>query len=120
MLTALRRGPATLIKAWSMARVSGKARLPPSTSRPVANQYAIAARSYHQTPIARQLAAESVQDELPAHDGIFPVITEFQQLSDRNLLDEHVVNTLTKQMGLKTLTPVQSMTITETLKGIDV
>ena len=47
-------------------------------------------------------------------------VTRFQELLDRGLVCETVVNTIVKDMGLETMTQVQSMTINETLKGIDV
>lgn len=53
-------------------------------------------------------------------NGAPTAITRFQQLADEGLLDERIVSNITKSMGLENLTPVQSMTINETLKGIDV
>ena len=47
-------------------------------------------------------------------------VTKFQELKDRNLVCRTVVDTLTKDMGLVDMTEVQSKTINETLKGIDV
>ena len=47
-------------------------------------------------------------------------VTQFEELSERGLVCRTVVDTLTAKMGLKTMTQVQSMTINETLKGIDV
>ena len=47
-------------------------------------------------------------------------VTKFQELSDRNLVCNTLVQTITSHMGLETMTPVQSKTINETLKGIDV
>ena len=47
-------------------------------------------------------------------------ITKFKELAERGLVCQTVVDTLTKDMGLETMTEVQSKTINETLKGIDV
>lgn len=47
-------------------------------------------------------------------------VTAFKDLSKRKMVCQTVVDTLTKDMGLETMTQVQSMTINETLKGIDV
>lgn len=47
-------------------------------------------------------------------------ITEFQELEDQGLVQHEIVQAITKDMRLSTMTPVQSLTIAETLKGIDV
>ena len=47
-------------------------------------------------------------------------VTKFKDLMTRNLVCKTVVDTLTEYMGLDTMTQVQSLTIKETLKGIDV
>lgn len=47
-------------------------------------------------------------------------ITKFQDLADRGLVHSNVTNQITQGMGHETMTPVQSMTINETLKGTDV
>ena len=59
---------------------------------------------------------ESRIDEAIQHGPV----TKFKDLMARNLVCETVVNTITKDMGLDTMTEVQSLTIKETLKGIDV
>lgn len=48
------------------------------------------------------------------------MITKFHELADQKLVSPVVVDTITKQMGLETMTQVQSLTINETLKGTDV
>lgn len=47
-------------------------------------------------------------------------ITQFEELSARNLLDSKIVDNLTKDMDLHTMTDVQSLTINEALKGADI
>ena len=47
-------------------------------------------------------------------------VTRFAELLERGMVCETVVNTLTRDMGLETMTQVQSLTINESLKGIDV
>ncbi|KAL9060785.1 MAG: hypothetical protein Q9162_000489 [Coniocarpon cinnabarinum] len=47
-------------------------------------------------------------------------ITRFQELSDREIVNRRIVNTLTGPMGLQTMTQVQSLTISEAVKGVDV
>lgn len=53
----------------------------------------------------------------PLHGGL---VTKFQELADRNMVCGTVIKTLTEDMKMETMTQVQSMTINETLKGIDV
>jgi hypothetical protein len=48
------------------------------------------------------------------------LITSFRQLSDHGMVCDTLVDTLTKDMGLVTMTPVQSRAIAEALKGVDV
>ena len=47
-------------------------------------------------------------------------VTKFKDLATRNMVCKTVVDTITRDMGLETMTQVQSLTINETLKGIDV
>ncbi|KAI9722120.1 MAG: hypothetical protein M1828_004934 [Chrysothrix sp. TS-e1954] len=53
-------------------------------------------------------------------DSAATKVTQFQELADSNLVDKAVIDTLTRDMGLKTMTEVQSLTINEALKGVDV
>ena len=46
-------------------------------------------------------------------------ITRFEDLAKRGMVCQTVVDTITKQMGLETMTQVQSLTISESLKGQD-
>jgi ATP-dependent RNA helicase MSS116 len=47
-------------------------------------------------------------------------ITKFDQLIEQDLVHPNVINAITGNMGLDTMTEVQSKTINETLDGIDV
>ena len=47
-------------------------------------------------------------------------VTKFADLSTRGLVSQTVVDTLTQNMKLETMTQVQSLTINETIKGTDV
>ena len=48
------------------------------------------------------------------------LVTKFQELAERKMVSETVIQTITQNMKLETMTQVQSLTINETLKGIDV
>lgn len=93
------------------------------------------ARSFGTSPTWRRSAAakaviedELVQDvnaeELPSDSQIDVAtkhgpVTKFQDLADRGLVCQTVVDTITKNMGLETMTQVQSLTLNESLKGAD-
>lgn len=47
-------------------------------------------------------------------------VTKFQDLAGRGMVCQTVVETITKDMGLETMTQVQSLTINESLKGQDI
>lgn len=65
---------------------------------------------------AQQPPSDSQIDEA-TQSGL---VTRFEDLGTRNLVCQTIVNSLTQDMGLETMTQVQSLTIDETLKGIDV
>ena len=46
-------------------------------------------------------------------------VTEFKDLTNNGLVCKTLVDTLVQDMGIKTMTPVQSLTIHESLKGVD-
>ena len=46
-------------------------------------------------------------------------VTKFKDLVERGMVCKTVVDTITKAMGLETMTEVQSMTIGQSLKGQD-
>ncbi|KAI9848792.1 MAG: hypothetical protein M1838_000373 [Thelocarpon superellum] len=52
-----------------------------------------------------------------AHEG---PVTRFEQLAERGLVNEKIIEALTQGMRLETMTQVQSMTIPDTLVGKDV
>jgi ATP-dependent RNA helicase MSS116 len=86
---------------------------------------ATAAAEYEDEAIEAEIEQEVGAEEPPPDTQIkrpvdYGPVTEFQELADRGMVSDTVVRTLTRDMGLKTMTAVQSMTINETLKGIDV
>ena len=88
-------------------------------------------RYLHSFPNRRQHAAiqeaeaegieeEIIQDIKAPRPPTDAPVTRFADLHERNLVCRTVVRTLTSEMGLDTMTEVQSKTINETLKGLDV
>lgn len=139
MFTAARRGPASVARVVRLS--SSTPRWNPS-SLPQSKFYfarngnsCIAARPLsYTTPFRQHAAARALEPEIeqetnaqqpPSDQQIKEAIphgpvTKFQGLSDRKMVCDTLVKTITKDMGLETMTQVQSMTINETLKGIDV
>jgi ATP-dependent RNA helicase MSS116 len=77
----------------------------------------IATHEFHQSAKWRQEAAAEAQDqEFEANDG---PVTQFKDLALRGLVHPNVINTITKQMKIQTMTDVQSRTINEALSGVD-
>ena len=46
-------------------------------------------------------------------------VTRFEDLAKGGMVCQTIVDTITKKMGLETMTQVQSLTISESLKGRD-
>lgn len=66
---------------------------------------------------------DSIQDvisQTPSPARNYGPVTKFAELDERNMVCKTVVQTITKDLGLETMTHVQSLTINETLKGTDV
>ncbi|KAK4541980.1 hypothetical protein LTR36_007180 [Oleoguttula mirabilis] len=76
-------------------------------------------RSLHQTSLLRQQAAAAAAPEHEAGSETTR-ITRFDELETHNIVHPNIVRTLTKDMGLETMTEVQQATINEALKGSDI
>ncbi|KAB8274345.1 P-loop containing nucleoside triphosphate hydrolase protein [Aspergillus minisclerotigenes] len=73
---------------------------------------------FHASRVSFSAVAEAqAQDAEADQDGR---LTDFKQLADQGLVDPIIIRTINKNMGIKTMTDVQSMTIQETLQGHDV
>lgn len=140
MLNALRRGPASIARFSRLCISNTRGIESPllcSSSSRIHTQAPSAFRALSYSLRRRQNAsapAEEVESDLepevkaqppPSDKGIRGAVqngpvTRFAELSDRGLVCDTVVNTLTRHMGLETMTQVQSMTINEALRGVDV
>ncbi|KAG8528135.1 uncharacterized protein KY384_007051 [Bacidia gigantensis] len=92
---------------------------------PERNTYLDAPRPFYSCPQLRQQAAAAAVSEAEndgdagqTSGGNGPV-TQFKELAERGMVCKTVVDTLTQDMGLESMTEVQSLTINETLKGTD-
>lgn len=126
MLAAVRRGQ-VLARA-----IRARASTPLKPSQPLAQlsqwhqlvprRFLQPVRCLHSAPAA-QFAAPAIrqideEEDLPvAGQGS---ITKFQELSDSGLVSSRVIDTIVNKMGITTMTEIQSGTINQTLKGVDV
>ena len=129
MLKVLKRGPASV--KFSSPLVSFNSQclrlVHPRADRRLAPplSYSLTSRSIQTTSTWRQNAvASAAQEEVDAEepgdrqfaDG---PITRFEDLGTQAVVSQTVVDTITKDMGLETMTDVQSQTMNESLKGTD-
>jgi ATP-dependent RNA helicase MSS116 len=76
----------------------------------------VAVAAFHQSAMWQQIMASQEESEQVAQDG---PVTRFKDLATRGLVHPNVINTITKQMKLETMTEVQTRTINEALSGTD-
>ncbi|EMD68301.1 hypothetical protein GGP41_001845 [Bipolaris sorokiniana] len=122
MFGAVRRCPATLSRSLAaistrtlrtpLTQTSGLLRIPLQSSR-LANG---AIAGFHHSAKWQQIAAQEAEQSEEHNE----TVTEFQDLATRGLVHPNIINTITKQMKLKTMTDVQSRTINEALSGVDI
>lgn len=145
MLNIVRRGPASTVPSSLFRSISLRC-IRTTQARDVQQYisrgtYAIAPRPFGTSTKWRQFAAaatahedEAIQSEVeqtlsrneppsnaqtkrPTNYG---PVTHFKELAERGMVSETVIDTITRQMGLETMTHVQTLTINEILKGQDV
>ncbi|KAF2170056.1 hypothetical protein M409DRAFT_64430 [Zasmidium cellare ATCC 36951] len=88
------------------------------TTHNAASRAPLAIRSLHQTTKLRQQAATQEAESSAASGNA--TITKFEELEQKGIVHPNVVRTLTKEMGLETMTEVQTATINSALKGTDI
>lgn len=121
MFGALRRCPTYLSRgAGLLASSSSAIRTPIYQSKngfqalnPLLAKSTIA--SYHQSTKWQQVAAAQQVAEPVQQD----VITEFAELSRRKLVHPNIIDVITRQMKISSMTEVQTRTINEGLNGTD-
>ena len=126
MFGALRRCPTTLSKHLSTAAISTRVlrtpvnqassalRIPLQTSRLGNASFA----GFHHSTKRQQIQAVDAEAEQATQQHA--PITEFKELERQGLVHPNLINTITNQMRLTTMTDVQTRTINEALSGVDV
>jgi ATP-dependent RNA helicase MSS116 len=123
MFGAFRRCPATLSKSISRVAVSSNVLRTPLTRtsavlRIPSSRIANASVSgFHSSAKWQQVAQEVEAEQTIAEEG---PATQFAELATRGLVHPNIINTITKQMKIETMTDVQQRTINEALSGVDV
>ncbi|KAJ4359668.1 uncharacterized protein N0V89_000224 [Didymosphaeria variabile] len=122
MFSALRRCPASLARSIPTTALPSRvlrASLPLSTG-PVRIATlripAIRTAAFHQSARWQEVAAEAAEEQSTQNGPV----TQFADLATRGLVHPNLVNMLTRQMKLETMTDVQTRTINEALSGVDV
>lgn len=116
MLAPLRRCSASLPRA---------VRLTALTRSALRNQCIASTRPVPPSRIAHQLSIRAFQSGVrlaatsdpSSHDNA--PITNFRELQERGIVHPNVVRAIVKDMGLDTMTDVQSATINQALQGTD-
>ena len=145
MWNIARRGPSSFARSLSSLSICSRCSRPshtrdlqPCLSRILSPRTAKAFRSiseWGRRSIATNAAAddEAVEEEIeqetfsqtpPSDSQIKQAVqhgpvTKFKELAERGMVCQTVVDTITKGMGLETMTQVQSLTINKSLKGQD-
>ncbi|KAH3919164.1 hypothetical protein HBH56_029600 [Parastagonospora nodorum] len=120
MFGALRRCPATLARSVSTAAISSSAlrvssfRATSALRIPSSRIVNATTAGFHHSTKWQQIAAQQAETE---QEG---PITEFDELAKRGLVHPNLINTITRQMRLTTMTDVQTRTINEALYGTDI
>lgn len=121
MLAPLRRCPASLPRALSAAAttrfalrnnsIASPRTLVPSRIAPL-----LAVRAFQSSV---RLAEAQAAATATADSNSASPITQFQELEERGIVHKNVIDTIVKDMGLVTMTDVQSATINQALHGTD-
>jgi ATP-dependent RNA helicase MSS116 len=122
MFGALRRCPATLSRSFSTAALyssglrASSFRATTALQIPVSRIANVTTAGFHHSAKWQQIAAAEEADEAAAQNE---PVTQFSELARLGLVHPNVINTITKQMRLTTMTDVQTRTINEALSGVD-
>lgn len=118
MLSAVRRCSASIPRAFAagaLASRSSISRITPQVSRLTKLTQGTQLRGFQH--VARWQSQSALAED--SQDGAEGLITQFQELADRDLIHANVIEALTRDMGLTDMTEVQSATINQALTGSD-
>ncbi|KKY19294.1 putative dead box rna helicase [Diplodia seriata] len=121
MLAPLRRCPASLPRALGAAATTRLALRSTSIASPralVSSRVAplLSVRAFQSSV---RLAAAHAAATATADSSAASPITQFQELHEKGIIHKNVIDTIVKDMGLVTMTDVQSATLNQALQGTD-
>jgi ATP-dependent RNA helicase MSS116 len=127
MLSSLRRCAASLPRSLTHISSSPSSRLLANriSSSPITFLGPAAIRTLHQSARWQQYQNTAVEEQTqedehkPSPPSNNEPVTRFADLDTRGLVDGNVIRAITGNMKLETMTEVQSATIHEALKGVD-
>jgi ATP-dependent RNA helicase MSS116 len=127
MLSSLRRCAASLPRSLTHISSSPSSRLVinRTTASPVTFLGPTAIRTLHQSTKWQQYQNTAVEEQIeednhkPSPPSNNEPVTKFAELESRGLVDGSVIRAITTNMRLESMTEVQSATIHEALKGVD-
>ncbi|KAL1638855.1 hypothetical protein SLS58_008560 [Diplodia intermedia] len=122
MLAPLRRCPASLPRALSAAATTRLALRSTSIASPRALACSrvaplLSVRAFQSSV---RLAGAHAAATATADSSAASPITQFQELEEKGIIHRNVIDTIVKDMGLVTMTEVQSATINQALQGTDI
>lgn len=137
MLNAVRRGPASIarslrlpllaskstnfIASWKFFHLTNHITLTPIPRTFSTVQLYRQAATQQSAYAERDIEVEDTSSTPSQADQVqYGPVTQFKELEERKMVCKTIVRTITEDMGLHTMTHVQSLTINETLKGVDV
>ncbi|KAF1825091.1 DEAD-domain-containing protein [Dissoconium aciculare CBS 342.82] len=91
-----------------------------SITRAAIASHTVATRDFHSTSLRKDAAESADGRDQAKEDSDAQVVSKFAELETRGLVHPTVVNTITRGMGLETMTEVQSATLHEALRGTDI
>ncbi|KAF2196516.1 DEAD-domain-containing protein [Delitschia confertaspora ATCC 74209] len=124
MFATLRRCPASLSRNVSTAAFSYRvlrsalSQSSPAVWRTPARTPTVTIAAFHRSAIRwQEVAASATAEEVEVDNTL---VTKFEDLKTRGLIHPNIVDTITRDMKLTTMTDVQTRTINEALSGSDV
>ncbi|PGH09191.1 hypothetical protein AJ79_05720 [Helicocarpus griseus UAMH5409] len=99
------------------ARIQAGIQQPIQTCRIAQQPFTLPTRAFHECRVAKSFAASAVKevDDLPSTP-----YADFSELASNGLVNEKVINVITDEMNITTMTDVQRLTINTTLSGTDI
>jgi ATP-dependent RNA helicase MSS116 len=123
MFNAMRRCPTSVSRLLSAPSLAPRtvqlslSQVPIAARRIVPRAVTVRVATFHDSAAWRQVAA--AKEASTGEDVAQEPITKFADLAKRGLVHPNIINVVTKNMKLETMTDVQTASINEALSGVD-